>query len=75
MSLIDSAFDFASEIARLVPGYGTAISAGIDLVQEAWNIARPMVSDVASSAVDQYTRDWPPEQQQWASNAVDGVFG
>lgn len=75
MSLIDSAFNFASEIARLVPGYGTAIAAGIDLAREVWNIAQPIVSDVANSAADQYTQDWPPQQREWVDSAVQGVFG
>lgn len=75
MSLINSAFNLAGEIARLVPGYGTAIAAGIDLAREVWNIARPIVSDTASAFASQATQDWPPQQQAWVSHAIDGVFG
>lgn len=75
MSLIDSALNAVSEVARLVPGYGTAISAVTDLAREIWNIAQPIVGSLADSLTNQVTKDWPAEQQNWAQNAVDGIFG
>lgn len=75
MSLIDSALNAISEVAKLVPGLGTAVSAVTDLVREIWNIAQPIVSSLADSVTSQVTKDWPAEQQNWAQNAVDGIFG
>lgn len=75
MSLIDSAFNAISQVASLVPGYGTAIAAVTDLAREIWGIAQPIVSDLAGAVADEVTQDWPPQQQQWVQSAMDGIFG
>ena len=50
MSLIDTAFDFAKSVANLVPGYGTAVSLGLDLAQKVWDIADPFVDQVVNNS-------------------------
>lgn len=75
MSLFDSVLNAVSDVAKLFPGVGTAISSAIDVVKNLWSMAQPVVSDVARSAAEQYTSDWPQEQQDWVNNAIDVAFG
>jgi hypothetical protein len=74
MSFIDSALNIASTVARFVPGYGTAASLAIDLAHKVWNMAEPMVQNIASAAVDQFGGNLSPEQRSWAQDAVRQII-